>query len=71
MEISKHYCSYTCWQVEKKVVVPVEDYTPPPVPEDLNSAIKGGKVRALTHIVSTICDDRGKCTNQQFPASCI
>jgi ATP citrate (pro-S)-lyase len=46
--------------VEKKVVVPVEDYTPPPVPEDLNSAIKGGKVRALTHIVSTICDDRGE-----------
>ncbi|CAM6066957.1 unnamed protein product [Sphagnum tenellum] len=46
--------------VEKKVVVPVEDYTPPPVPEDLNSAIKSGKVRAPTHIVSTICDDRGE-----------
>ncbi|CAK9866095.1 unnamed protein product [Sphagnum jensenii] len=46
--------------VEKKVVVPVEDYTPPPVPEDLNSAIKSGKVRAPTHIVSAICDDRGE-----------
>jgi hypothetical protein len=45
--------------VEKKVIVPVKDYTPPPVPEDLNSAIKSGKVRAPTHIVSTICDDRG------------
>jgi hypothetical protein len=45
--------------VEKKVVVPVEDYTLPPVPEDLNSAIKSGKVQAPTHIVSTICDDRG------------
>jgi ATP citrate (pro-S)-lyase len=46
--------------VEKKVVVPVEDYTLPPVPEDLNSAIKSGKVQAPTHIVSTICDDRGE-----------
>ncbi|CAK9212835.1 unnamed protein product [Sphagnum troendelagicum] len=46
--------------VEKKVIVPVKDYTPPPVPEDLNSAIKSGKVRAPTHIVSTICDDRGE-----------
>ncbi len=66
MEISKHYCSYTSWQVEKKVVVPVEDYTPPPVPEDLNSAIKSGKVRAPTHIVSTICDDRGNVQISSF-----
>ncbi|CAM6014640.1 unnamed protein product [Sphagnum balticum] len=46
--------------VEKKVLVPVEEYTPPPVPEDLNSAVNSGKVRAPTHIVSTICDDRGE-----------
>lgn len=46
-------------QVEKKVITPVKDFNPPTVPEDLNAAIKSGKVRAPTHIVSTICDDRG------------
>lgn len=46
--------------VEKKVITPVKDFVPPTVPEDLNAAIKSGKVRAPTHIVSTICDDRGE-----------
>ena len=49
----------SCVQVEKKVITPVKDFVPPTVPEDLNAAIKSGKVRAPTHIVSTICDDRG------------
>ncbi|XP_024390625.1 ATP-citrate synthase beta chain protein 2 [Physcomitrium patens] len=46
--------------VEKSVIIPVKDFIPPTVPEDLNAAIKSGKVRAPTHIVSTICDDRGE-----------
>jgi len=37
----------------------VPEVTPPPIPEDLNIAIKSGKVRAPTHIISTISDDRG------------
>ncbi|KAL9248669.1 ATP-citrate synthase beta chain protein 1-like protein [Drosera capensis] len=37
-----------------------KEVTPPPIPEDLNSAIKSGKVRAPTHIISTISDDRGE-----------
>lgn len=46
--------------VTAKQILPAPDTTPPPVPEDLNIAIKTGKVRAPTHIVSTICDDRGE-----------
>ncbi|CAM6095515.1 unnamed protein product [Calypogeia fissa] len=46
--------------VEEKVITPVVTNTPPKVPEDLNVAIKNGRVRAPTHIVSTICDDRGE-----------
>ncbi|CAM6033118.1 unnamed protein product [Sphagnum compactum] len=46
--------------VRKEVIVPVKEAIPPTVPEDLNFAIKSGKVRAPTHIVSTICDDRGE-----------
>lgn len=34
-------------------------FKPPQIPEDLNTAIKSGKVRAPTHIISTISDDRG------------
>lgn len=37
----------------------MKEVKPPQVPEDLNSAIKSGKVRAPTHIISTISDDRG------------
>ncbi|CAL5410662.1 unnamed protein product [Camellia sinensis] len=33
-------------------------FKPPQIPEDLNNAIKSGKVRAPTHIISTISDDR-------------
>jgi len=46
-------------QVEEGKVTPVKEITPPPIPEDLSSAIKSGKVRAPTHIISTISDDRG------------
>ncbi|XP_028785301.1 ATP-citrate synthase beta chain protein 1-like [Neltuma alba] len=41
-------------------IIPVKEFTPPQIPEDLNSAIKSGKVRAPTHIISTISDERGK-----------
>lgn len=37
----------------------MKEITPPQIPEDLNTAIKSGKVRAPTHIISTISDDRG------------
>eukprot|EP00899_Mesostigma_viride_P016394 jgi/Mesvir1/24756/Mv22014-RA.1 len=33
---------------------------PPPVPEDLPAALKKGKVRCATNIISSICDDRGE-----------
>ncbi|KAK1293923.1 ATP-citrate synthase beta chain protein 1 [Acorus calamus] len=46
--------------VEEGKITPVTEVTPPPIPEDLNSAIKSGKVRAPTHIISTISDDRGE-----------
>ncbi|PWA44853.1 ATP-citrate synthase beta chain protein 2 [Artemisia annua] len=41
-------------------ISPVKEITPPQIPEDLNTAIKSGKVRAPTHIISTISDDRGE-----------
>lgn len=37
----------------------MKEFTPPPIPEDLNTAIKSGKVRVSTHIISTISDERG------------
>ncbi|GBG75748.1 hypothetical protein CBR_g20994 [Chara braunii] len=40
-------------------IVPAAEVTPPTLPEDLHSAIKAGKVRAPTHVISTISDDRG------------
>lgn len=42
--------------VAKATVVPL----PPSVPEDLAAAKRAGKVRVPTHVVSTICDDRGE-----------
>ncbi|CAI0466974.1 unnamed protein product [Linum tenue] len=45
--------------VEAGKIESVKEFTPPPIPEDLNTAIKSGKVRAPTHIISTISDDRG------------
>uniref|UniRef100_A0A0D9V021 ATP citrate synthase n=1 Tax=Leersia perrieri TaxID=77586 RepID=A0A0D9V021_9ORYZ len=47
-------------QVEDGKISPVTEITPPPIPEDLKTAIKSGKVRAPTHIISTISDDRGE-----------
>ncbi|XP_047179026.1 ATP-citrate synthase beta chain protein 1-like isoform X3 [Vigna umbellata] len=41
-------------------ITPIKEFTPPPIPEDLNIAIKSGKVRSPTHIISTISDDRGE-----------
>ncbi|GFP85255.1 ATP-citrate synthase beta chain protein 1 [Phtheirospermum japonicum] len=41
-------------------ITSVKEATPPQIPEDLNTAIKSGKVRAPTHIISTISDDRGE-----------
>ncbi|XWS08488.1 hypothetical protein CRYUN_Cryun40dG0006700 [Craigia yunnanensis] len=46
--------------VEEGKITPVKEIKPPQIPEDLNSAIKSGKVRAPTHIISTISDDRGE-----------
>ncbi|CAN1281569.1 ATP-citrate synthase beta chain protein 1 [Linum perenne] len=46
--------------VEAGKIASVKEFTPPPIPEDLNIAIKSGKVRAPTHIISTISDDRGE-----------
>ncbi|KAF7097351.1 hypothetical protein CFC21_099177 [Triticum aestivum] len=46
--------------VEEGNIPPVPEVTPPLIPEDLNTAIKSGKVRAPTHIISTISDDRGE-----------
>eukprot|EP00252_Welwitschia_mirabilis_P005143 TRINITY_DN1557_c0_g1_i2.p1 TRINITY_DN1557_c0_g1~~TRINITY_DN1557_c0_g1_i2.p1 ORF type:complete len:609 (-),score=124.28 TRINITY_DN1557_c0_g1_i2:392-2218(-) len=46
--------------VEEGKIVPTPDVKLPPIPEDLNVAIKSGRVRAPTHIISTICDDRGE-----------
>ncbi|CAL8991124.1 unnamed protein product [Prunus brigantina] len=46
--------------VEQGKITPVKEFKPPQIPEDLNSAIKSGKVRAPTHIISTISDDRGE-----------
>ena len=45
--------------VDKGLITPAVDVAPPTVPIDLQTATKAGKVRAPTHIVSTICDDRG------------
>lgn len=46
--------------VEKGMVKPAEEPSPPMVPMDLQTAISNGVVRVPTHIVSTISDDRGE-----------
>ena len=53
------YIPIPCKKVEEGKVSPIKEVTPPQIPEDLSSAIKSGKVRAPTHIISTISDDRG------------
>lgn len=53
-------CFSLCFaQVEEGKISSVKEVKPPQIPEDLNTAIKAGKVRAPTHIISTISDDRG------------
>nr|AOE43267.1 ATP citrate lyase [Rostrostelium ellipticum] len=42
------------------LVKPVEEPTPPELPLDFKTAVKAGKVRKPTSIISTICDDRGE-----------
>ncbi|KAJ4888122.1 ATP-citrate synthase beta chain protein 2 [Raphanus sativus] len=46
--------------VEEGKVSTIKEVTPPQIPEDLSFSIKSGKVRAPTHIISTISDDRGE-----------
>lgn len=46
--------------VERGLVGQTNEFKPPQIPEDLKTAVKSGKVRAPTHIISTICDDRGE-----------
>ncbi|KAF3597290.1 hypothetical protein DY000_02025797 [Brassica cretica] len=46
--------------VEEGKVSPIKEVTHPQIPEDLSSAIKSEKVRAPTHIISTISDDIGE-----------
>ena len=40
-------------------IEPIEDFQPPDVPLDYNSAIRLGKVRRPTDVIVTISDDRG------------
>nr|XP_043609417.1 ATP-citrate synthase beta chain protein 1-like isoform X2 [Erigeron canadensis] len=44
---------------EGKIVPIIKEVTPPQIPEDLTTAMKSGKVRVPTRIVSTISDERG------------
>lgn len=46
--------------VASGVLVPAADVPVPALPMDLSAAVAQGKVRVPTHIVSTICDDRGE-----------
>eukprot|EP00798_Chlamydomonas_sp_ICE-L_P001678 gene1678-33073_t len=41
-------------------LVPAAEVPVPPIPMDLAAAVAQGMVRVPTHIVSTICDDRGE-----------
>ncbi|KAG2395401.1 ATP-citrate synthase beta chain protein [Vigna angularis] len=57
--------------VEEGKITPVKEITPPPIPEDLSSAIKSGKVRAPTHIISTISDERDLVAKLRFFLQCF
>jgi ATP citrate (pro-S)-lyase len=46
--------------VDQKVIIPPRDEGPKTLPESYVSAIRDGRVRRATGIVSTICDDRGE-----------
>ncbi|GFR40214.1 hypothetical protein Agub_g780 [Astrephomene gubernaculifera] len=41
-------------------LVPAPDTPAPALPQDLAAAVAAGKVRVPTHVVSSICDDRGE-----------
>ena len=43
----------------KGLLIPAVDVPIPPIPMDLSVAVAQGLVRVPTHIVSSICDDRG------------
>lgn len=46
--------------VEKHIIKPQPELIAPEPPADFKVAIKSGKVRKATTIVSSICDDRGE-----------
>lgn len=46
--------------VESGELIPAAEVSVPPIPMDLSAAVAQGLVRVPTHIVSTICDDRGE-----------
>ncbi|PHT82190.1 ATP-citrate synthase beta chain protein 1 [Capsicum annuum] len=52
--------------VEEGKITPVKEVPPPQLPEDLSTAIKKGKVRVPTHIISTISDERGMSVEQRY-----
>ncbi|KAA8531222.1 hypothetical protein F0562_005864 [Nyssa sinensis] len=52
--------SYEAFETAIKETFEKLEVKPPQIPEDLHTAIKSGKVRAPTHIISTISDDRGE-----------
>jgi len=45
--------------VAEGVIVPAPEPAVPALPLDFKAAVKSGKVRKATNIISTICDDRG------------
>ena len=46
--------------VDTGVITPAKETTPPEIPMDLKAAVKAGKVRKPTEIMSTICNDSGE-----------
>ena len=46
--------------VDSGEVVVKEEPEPPAIPDNYSSAMKEGRVRRQTGIISTICDDRGE-----------
>lgn len=56
--------------VASGALVPQPDREVPQIPQDLASAVAEGRVRVPTHIVSTICDDRGEEPGQVTKPLC-
>jgi len=46
--------------VTSGVIKPVQEIQPPDLPNDYQTALRGGRIRRSTGVVSTICDDRGE-----------